>query len=65
MISGRHGKDDYMRVYCCTDDLYCDATSVHVCACMYTHIRTVCDNITLSYRFYETKRKRNDLFRCT
>ena len=26
---------------------------------------TVCDNITLSYRFYETKRKRNDLFCCT
>ena len=25
----------------------------------------VCDNITLSYCFYETKRKRNDLFRCT
>ena len=23
-------------------------------------VHTVCDNITLSYRFYETKRKRND-----
>ena len=31
MTSGRHGKNDYMCVYCCTDDLYCDATSVHVC----------------------------------
>ena len=33
---GRHGKDDYMCVYCCTDDLNCDATSVPVCACMPT-----------------------------
>ena len=36
MTLGRHGKDDYMRVYCCTDDLYCNATSMHVCACMPT-----------------------------
>ena len=32
---------------------------------LYSSTPTVCDNITLSYRFYETKRKRNDLFRCT
>ena len=30
---------------------------------MFLHM--VCDNITLSYRFYETKQKQNDLFLCT
>ena len=29
------------------------------------HTHTVCDNITILYRFYETKQKRNNLFRCT
>ena len=28
-------------------------------------LHTVCDNITLLFRIYETKRKQNDLFRCT